>query len=173
MLSILARLFLTGTAVAPVLSVYAVMAFFEGEIYSAITISVVVVLSFFACIGMLHYVKKKLEKLSFSTKTVESADKDSIGIMLLYVLPLLNLSFSELSWQTLIPAIVIFLALVVTGSSYHFNPLLNIMCWRFYKVSTEEGVTYILITKREFHSAPKTITVVQLTRYTVIDIGEH
>ena len=172
MLSVIARLFLTGTAVSPVLLVYAVMAFFEDEIFSAITISLVVVLSFFICIGMMHYVKKKFERLSFSSKSVESADKDSIGIMLLYVLPLLNSSFSSLSWLTLIPAFMIFIALVVTGSSYHFNPLLNIMCWRFYKVGTEEGVTYILITKRKFHNAPKTITVVQLTRYTVIDIGE-
>ncbi|RWT04598.1 hypothetical protein [Aeromonas caviae] len=55
---------------------------------------------------------------------------------------------------------------------YHFNPLLGLMGWHFYKVSTPEGVTYVLVTKKELRRAQEGLTVVQLTEYIVLDIGD-
>jgi hypothetical protein len=46
------------------------------------------------------------------------------------------------------------------------------MGWHFYKVGTPEGVTYVLITRKQLRSATGTIEVGQLTEYIVIDVGE-
>jgi hypothetical protein len=124
------------------------------------------------CLGMLSYSKKHLERIPFSTITAEAADRENIGFLLLYLLPLFTSSFSALNWQVWIPAIAIFAAVVGTGYSYHFNPLLGLMGWHFYKVGTKEGVTYVLITKKHLRNATTTIEVGQLTEYIVLDLGE-
>ena len=51
-------------------------------------------------------------------------------------------------------------------------PLLGLMGWHFYKVGTKEGVTYVLITKRQLRSASEVISVGQLTEYIVIELGD-
>src|SRR5690606_25378988 len=123
------------------------------------------------CILMLTYAKKHLERLKFSATTVEAADRENTGFLLLYLLPLFTAQFAALNWQLWVPAIAIFAAVVATGYSYHFNPLLGLMGWHFYKVGTKEGVTYVLITKRQLRSATETIEVGQLTEYIVLDVG--
>jgi len=128
------------------------------------------VLLFILCILLLKYCAKHLEKVDFSMTTAEVADRENIGFLLLYLLPLFTSSFSSLNWNIWIPAIVVFGAVVATGYSYHFNPLLGILGWHFYKVGTAEGVTYVLITKKQLRRAATNICVGQLTEYIVIDL---
>ena len=86
--------------------------------------------------------------------------------MVLYLMPLIRF---ELDWRILAPAIVLFLSLVVTGTSYHFNPLLNCLGWHFYKVDTKENVKYLLITKKRLRNVNSPITVVELAKYTLME----
>ena len=65
-------------------------------------------------------------------------------MLVVYLLPLLRTSFSDLEPMILIAAVAVFLALALTGYNYHFNPLLRFLGWNFYKVGTPEGVTYVL-----------------------------
>ena len=116
------------------------------------------------------YVKRHLEELKFSFSSVEVADRESLGLLVVYLVPLLRTSFSDLEYLVLVPAVAIFLALALTGHNYHFNPLLRMFQWNFYKVGTSEGVTYILITRRTLRNAVGRITVGQLTGYTLIDL---
>ena len=69
-----------------------------------------------------------------------------------------------------VPAIAIFLALAFTGYTFHFNPLLNLLGWRFYKVGTPGGVTYALITRKDIRNVTDTIVAGHLTPYTLIDL---
>ena len=171
MLNWLAKLLLTSTAIAPVLLSYAWVAFQEKEALQAaflmISCSILILLS----ILMLRYSKQHLERTKFSATTVEAADRENIGFLLLYLLPLFTAQFTALNWQVWIPAIVIFAAVAATGYSYHFNPLLGLMGWHFYKVGTKEGVTYVLITKRQLRNVTEAIEVGQLTEYIVLDVG--
>jgi hypothetical protein len=109
--------------------------------------------------------------MNFATTTVEAADRENIAFLLLYLLPLFTTDFATLNWDVWIPAVLIFGAVVATGYSYHFNPLLGLMGWHFYKVGTREGVTYVLITKKQLRDAPGALEVGQLTEYIVMDVG--
>ncbi len=169
MLSWLAKLMLTGTSIAPVGFSYAWVAYQSGnEILALLTIagSLFLVL---LCIWLLRYAKKNLESSSFRITTVEAADRENMTFLLLYLLPLFTANFASLNWQVWVPTLVIFAVIVSTGYSYHFNPLLGLMNWHFYKVSTPEGVTYVLITKKELRRAQDKLNVVQLTEYIVLD----
>ena len=169
-MNVTASLILTGTSVSPVLLVYALVAAFEGECFPAIVLALIGLGLLGLGIFLLRYVRKRLEKLDLSFSTVEVVDRESVGLLVLYLLPLLRTSFSDLDVLILIPAVAIFLALALTGYNYHFNPLLNLLGWHFYKVGTPEGVTYVLIARKNLRSAVGTVTVGQLTAYTVIDL---
>ena len=169
-MNVLGNLVLTGTSISPVLFVYAIVAAFEKEYLPAGIIASVGALLVALGVILLVYVKGQLERIELSFCTVEVVDRESVGLLVLYLLPLLRTSFSDLEFLVLIPAVAIFLALGLTGYSYHFNPMLNLFKWHFYKVSTPEGVTYLLITKKHLRSAVDTIRVGQLTAYTVIDL---
>jgi len=171
MLNRLAKLLLTSTAIAPVLLSYAWVAYRACAYHQALVLFVTCAVLVGICLGMLQYCKKHLERVPFSMTTAEAADRENIGFLLLYLLPLFTSSYSALNWQVWIPAIAIFAAVVGTGYSYHFNPLLGLMGWHFYKVGTKEGVTYVLITKKHLRNANATIEVGQLTEYIVLDLG--
>ncbi|HAU1759017.1 TPA: hypothetical protein JBJ80_13370 [Legionella pneumophila] len=172
MLSVIARLTLTSTAMAPVLLTYAWVAFKSDRlgIFAALIASCILLT--WLCIQLFAYTKKNLERSKFNIISVEVADVENLSFLLLYLLPLFTSSFETLNWDFLIPAIITFGAVVATGYSYHFNPLLGLMGWHFYKVGTTEGVTYILVTKKQIRNVSDTVEIGQLTEYIVVDIGE-
>jgi len=90
--------------------------------------------------------------------------------MFLYLLPLLRSSFEDINWYVFGLTIFIFCILVATSYTYHVNPLLGMMRWHFYKVGTEEGVTYVIITKKQLRNFRKKIIAGQLTEYVIIDL---
>lgn len=169
-LSFIVSTLLTFAAIAPVMFVYSLLAIFEGKYPASFILAVVGILMVFTAWFVLRYAQKHLEKTRFRISRVEVADKENLGILFLYLVPLLRTSFSDLDLLVLIPAVAILLAFSVTGYGYHFNPLLNMLNWHFYKASTEEGVSYILITRKHLYNVADSITVGQLTKYTVIDM---
>lgn len=169
-MSLFASMVLTGTSIAPVLLVYAVVGFFEGQCLPSAALALVGLFLVGLGLGLLAFVTKHLEGLKFSFSRVEVADRESLGLLVVYLVPLLRTSFSDLEYLVLVPAIGIFLALALTGHNYHFNPLLRMFRWNFYKVGTSEGVTYVLITRKTLRNAVGSFTVGQLTGYTLIDL---
>ncbi|PID60454.1 MAG: hypothetical protein CSB44_10215 [Gammaproteobacteria bacterium] len=169
MLNIFAKLMFTGTALAPVALVYA-WVLFSDERYSiafcllAAALCLVVIMS-----GLLRYCERRLEQIEFKITSVEVADREYMAFILLYLSPLFAAEFGNLNWNVVIPTIIVFSLTISTGYGYHFNPLLGLLRWHFYKVGTDEGVSYVLITKKELRSAKQCFIVVQLTEYIVIE----
>lgn len=172
MLSAIARLMLTSTAIAPVLVTYAWVAFKSDKLVVSAVLVISCIFLTWLCVRLLSYAQKNLERSKFNITSVEAADRENMGFLLLYLLPLFTSSFEALNWDFWIPAIITFGAVVATGYSYHFNPLLGLMGWHFYKVGTAEGVTYILVTKKQIRNASETVEIGQLTEYIVMDVGE-
>jgi hypothetical protein len=171
MLNGLAKLLLTSTAIAPVLLTYAWLAYLANEKFFVAAILGACAALILICLGLLHYAKTHLERVNFTTVSIEAADRENMGFLLLYLSPLFTSTFTSINWQVWVPTILIFAGVVATGYSYHFNPLLGLMGWHFYKVGTPEGVTYVLITKKQLRSVAGTIEVGQLTEYIVMDVG--
>ena len=171
MLSKIAKLGLTITAIAPVLLAYSGVAFLKGDkVVSALLLGGFLSL-FCLCLCLFCYVKNHLEPMEFRASSVEIADGENIAFLMLYLLPLFTGRIVTLDWQTLLPPLIVFGMAVMAGYSYHFNPLLGFLGWHFYKAGTEEGVTYIIISKKQFCNINQTIEAGQLTEYIVVDLG--
>ena len=173
MLSTLAKLMLTGTALAPVSLVYAWVLYSDGNWKTALALVGGAILLVLVMIALLKYCKKNLERSQFKVTSIEAADREYITFILLYLSPLFTSEFGDLNWNILVPTMIIFILVISTGYGYHFNPLLGLLGWHFYKVNTEEGVSYVLITKKELRSAKQCLTVGQLTEYIVIDLPKE
>lgn len=170
MLNSVAKVVLTATAIAPVGFTYAYAAWAADRVGLALGLTFASLVLAAVCRFLLNYSCKHLERMNFTTTTVEAADRENMALLLLYLLPLFTADFENLNWHLWVPTLLIFALVVGTGYSYHFNPLLGLLGWHFYKVSTPEGVTYVLITKKRLHDARDKLVVGQLTEYIVLDL---
>ncbi len=165
--------FLTGTSVAPVIFVYSTMALLAGSKIEAIILVLAGMFLATMASWLLHRARTRMETFSLTINSLESADRENMGVLILYLAPLLETSFDMLDWTILVPMGALFFALTLTGNSYQFNPLLNVFGWHFYKVGTPEGVTYIFITKRFIPNLHSPFIVTQMTNYTVVETLER
>lgn len=170
-LNCLARLLLTSTALAPVGLTYAWVAYVQGSLQAGLIILTVSLLLVLVCVGVLWRATKSLPVSDFKASSIEAADHENTAFLLLYVMPLFTSKFNTLDWQFWVPTIVIFAVITATGYNYHFNPMLGLMGWHFYKVQSSEGVTFVLITKKHLRTAANCIKVGQLTEYILLDVG--
>lgn len=169
LLNPLARLLLTATALAPVGLTYAWVAFIQEQQSAAISLSIISCSLVALCVWMLRSCETNLSSTEFKPSTVEAADHENTAFLLLYVLPLFTSKFNTLDWQFWIPTVLIFAVITATGYNYHFNPLLGLLGWHFYKVQSNEGVTYVLITRKHLRTAATSLNVGQLTEYILLD----
>lgn len=166
----IARILLTSTALAPVGLTYAWVAWVQGEGKTGLIILTTSTLMVVICVAVLGVAKKRLPASTFKASTVEAADHENTAFLLLYVMPLFTERFNTLEWQFWVPTLFIFAVITATGYNYHFNPMLGLLGWHFYKVESAEGVTFILITKKQLRTAADTIKVGQLTEYMLLDL---
>jgi len=170
MFSVFAKLLLVLTAIAPVAFVYSWVMVTEEKYWEASGLAVVAMVLVAICIDLLKKAATHLERMEFRPTTVEAADRENIAFLLLYVSPLFAAPFGTINLSVIVPTIIVFGILTATGYSYHFNPLLGIMGWHFYKVTSEHGVTFVLITKKHLRRAGEATSVGQLTDYILIDL---
>ncbi len=171
MISKLAALALTITALVPVGVAYSLVAALGHDFrLAAVLLGVCIVLSI-ACWAIWCHALNKMEMMTTQITAAEIADHENVAFLVLYLLPLLT-DYSEglPSWRVWIPVATVVVLAIMTSYSYHFNPLLGVMGWHFYKVTTPEGITYVMISKRHLQSVREKLTVGQLTEYILVDL---
>ncbi len=110
-----------------------------------------------------------LERLPVKIKAVKTVDKEIVGFLLVYLLPLINQSQNTISVPVLVFVAVIFFFIVYNSHAYHFNPLLGVFGYHFYEVTIEGDITYVLITRQNITDCKNVSQVVQLTEYMILD----
>jgi hypothetical protein len=125
----------------------------------------------YICYGILKYASKELEILNFEITSVKTADIELVGYVIAYLLPFVTPA--ELNYSVL--AFILFLLLLIIWgtNSYHFNPLLSLIGFNFYEVTTKGAITFLLITKKDIRTTKDIHKVVQITNYIVLDPGEE
>ena len=118
----------------------------------------------------LFVVFSRLQKYTIKLTSAETADQENIAFLLLYVSPLFTGDIDTLNFSIAIPVVILFLIVVMSGNNYHFNPLLNMMGWHFYKVDTPDSVSRVLISRRSIRNVVNDVKVVQLTDYVIMEV---
>jgi hypothetical protein len=121
------------------------------------------------CFLLIWLSGRNLEKLPVKIKAVKTVDKEIVGFLLVYLLPLINQENNSISLSVLVFITVIFFFIVQNSHAYHFNPLLGFFGYHFYEVTVEGDITYVLITKQNIADCKSISHVVQLTEYMILE----
>ena len=146
MLSNLGRLFLTATALSPILLVYGAAIFFEKRTW-AIVLAVVAGLLVAVCDLLLRHMRRHGTAERIDVEAIKAKTPDN-SFWSLYLLPILL--GNKVTANTLAIAVFVgIMALVFFRSDiYHVNPLMAMPGYHFYEVTTTSKVTYLLVTTR-------------------------
>jgi cobalamin synthase len=158
---------------APVGITYAWVAWIQDARVTAFYILIGSLSLFVGCLLVLLSAQKSLPASTFKAKSIEASDHENTAFLLLYVMPLFTSQFNTLDWEFWVPTVIIFAVITATGYNYHFNPMLGLLGWHFYKVESQEGVTFVLITKKQIRTASTELKVGQLTEYMLLDLEER
>lgn len=173
MLKQVPKVFLVATSLAPVFLTLAFIDWRQGQPAHCLGWLVLTLLIALSTRGLLYLAGKQLPLHNISIVSASSADREVIGFLIAYILPLALASgttFEVDAWA--IGYLVVLFGVVVWGThSYDFNPLLGLLGYHFYEISNEDGITYVLITKRTLVSVRQVTQVAQLTEYVLLDKG--
>ena len=112
---------------------------------------------------------RNLEKLPVKIKAVKTVDKEIVGFLLVYLLPLMNQTNNTISLSVLVIIAVIIFFVIQKSHAYHYNPLLSFFGYHFYEVTIEGDVTYVLTTRQNTADCKSLSQVVQLTEYMMLE----
>ena len=113
---------------------------------------------------ILNISRKKLQLLRVKIDSISTADKEMISFIFAYLIPLLDISYPVLFFL-----LGLFVFIVLTTHSYHFNPIFGLFGYHYYEVSIEGGTTFILMTKKTLMNTKQIKNIVQLTDYILLE----
>lgn len=165
-----AKLLLVCTALAPILMTLAVIRWVRGDLWPGGALYFGVAVGLFILCGLiLRAAKKMLEQVPVDLREVRTADAQIVGFVIAYLLPLVNANTDQVEWRVLGFVLLLFLFVVWSTHSYHFNPLLALLGYHFYEVTDASNVSYVLITRRSLRNTVTVKKVIQLTEYMLLD----
>lgn len=128
----------------------------DALLYQLIVISLIgITLPFL----ILSWVKGQTESLNFTAKKVESADYYLFVFLGSYASPII-MKIAEIDFGLMLLTVGVIFLVAWVVSNIPSHPVLYLAKYRFYKIESESGMVYTLITRREIRS-PKNITVVK------------
>ncbi|WP_274363752.1 hypothetical protein [Paenibacillus thermotolerans] len=170
----LAKAALVCTSFSPVLLTYAFVLWLRKAPTARIAALILIVAALIAlCLLIMRTAKQRLETIAFPIQTVKTADGEVLAFLLAYLFPFTSLSTDVINETMLLFALVIILLVIWGTQSFHVNPILTLLGYHFYEVSTEGGITYLLISKRTLRNVKSINTIVHLTDYMVLDAEEE
>ncbi|WP_051506792.1 hypothetical protein [Saccharibacillus sacchari] len=162
------------TSFSPILLTYAFVVWVRGGSLTLISlITLLIVILLIGCIQIIKIAKEKLEVINFPINSIKVTDGEVVGFLVAYLLPFLSLGTDKVNGQILLFIMFIFFIVIWGTNAYHFNPLLSLLGYHFYEVSTAENITYLLITKKSLKNTKAIKSVIQLTDYIVLDTEEE
>ena len=166
----LAKFGLISSALAPVFVMYSIVFLMvERRILATAFFSLGLFLVI-ACIGILRAARAQLPFKRYRVATVEPVDNEVFALLLVYAMPLITKDIVAYNWTAWALVTVFFLVVTVASYGYHFNPLLTLVGFHFYKVNENAGIPHVLITKQRLRQTGERLVVVKLFDYVLLEI---
>lgn len=175
MLNSFAKFLLVATSLSPVLGAVAVNKFARGEPSAAwlpwLAVTLLLVL---LCWALLRYIATNGQKHLFSIKEFERNEKEVLAFLLAYLLPFVSsekLGFTG-DWLTGAYVFGIIFLVVAHAGAFHFNPVMGLFGYHFYSVKNKDGVSYLLISKKELRRPNVDVRVVEVAHGIYLQTGD-
>ena len=178
MLNIIAKSLLVSSSLSPVLGAVAVSQFDLCESWRSWTWWLVVALALILpvlCWILLMYAKKNAQKHTFYINDFERKDQEMLAFLFIYLLPFIrseNPTFAS-EWPTSLYVLAIIIVAIAYSDALHFNPIMRLVFrYRFYAARNREGISNLLISKRELRRHGEEVQTVRLAWNVYLCIGD-
>lgn len=160
------------SSISPIGLIFAITWFFQKN---TILVPIVCILLFMIIdilfLAFFHYANKALASIDINVVEVASADLWIGGYIVSYLVPLGSVIIDD--WNIIVCGIVgcmISFAIACINDTTP-NPLLFFMRYHFYKIKTENGLEYSLISKRKIRNKESVKVVRRWFEYLLIEKG--
>jgi hypothetical protein len=68
--------------------------------------------------------------------------------------------------------LVLFTFVAFTTHIYHFNPIFGLFGYHFFEVTTKNGISYVLMSKRQIRNLNQVTEVILVSDYILIDVQQ-
>jgi hypothetical protein len=169
-----AKMLLVATSLAPALLAFALVAWERDKMQYAVGFLVAAVLLLVLCYLLKFYSEKHGAHRTLDVTEVKSTDKEALAFIVAYLFPILMDKVPDITeprYQMLAVYIYCVVGLVIYHSnSFHFNPVLALFGYHFYEVTADEGMKYLLITRRIVRSQNPSLNVTKLSDYVYLEL---
>jgi len=171
MLNHFTNLLLVLTAFAPVLFTYSFVLYRQGAQGTAVMVPfIAAVLLTLLCWFVVELARKHLPDYQpFAAVAIKPVDGELLTFLIAYLFPLVNATRLNVDWWVVCFVILLLVAVVWATHAFHFNPMLAILRYHFYEVTSREGITYIILSRRDLRATAQVTTVKQLGPYVLMD----
>lgn len=173
MLSWFAKWCFTFTAISPAFGSAAITAIFVHDNWPwGITWAVIGFVTVAIAVLLIRFVRKYVQTSSMHVTDVKPADQRVLEFLIAYLLPIFSsASLSGMAGSIILTtySLLIISLIVANGNMFQFNPVLSMMGYHFYIVTSNKGIDYLLISKRAFHKGDRYIFYKQLSEYVFLD----
>ena len=178
MLNFVAKGLLVATSLSPVLGVVAVSQFELGESWRSWAWWLVVVIALLLpglCWILLMHAKQNAQRHLFYIRDFERKDQEMLVFLFIYLLPFIrsaNPTFAS-EWLTSVYVLAIIIVAIAYADAFHFNPVMRLLFgYRFYSARNREGVSNLLISKRDLRRPGEEVQTVRLAWNVYLYIGD-
>lgn len=140
---------------SPIIIVFAVVWYLKNhDLKGSLIIGIIGILLTDYVLLFIHICNKHVEPISISIAEVTSNDIWVLGYIISYITPLFSLAIDEISPIAICIVILVFSVVLATSNTVFPNPILRVLGYHFYKVSTVDGAKdYCFICRRkEIHN---------------------
>lgn len=175
MLNIIAKCLLVATSLSPVLGAVAVSEFERGAPWTSwIWWLAAGSLLAFLCWLLLRCAAKKAQTSLLYIQEFERKDQEMLAFLFIYLLPFIrsaNPTFAS-EWLTGAYVLGIIILAIAHAGAFHFNPVMRLLFgYRFYAVRNREGVSNLLISRRDLRRLGEEVQTVRLAWNAYLHVG--
>ena len=152
MLNLSAKALLASTSLAPVLIAVALISIENGDPWKCwIWWILVAIILIIICWMLLEYQARNGQKELITIKEFERKDQEMLTFLFIYLLPFLRSVDPVFSPQWLTGGYILFVIILAIADTeaFHFNPVMRLCRFRFYSIKTQDGLSSLLISKKE------------------------
>jgi hypothetical protein len=175
MLNWFANLLLVASSLSPILGAVAVNQYsVEKPISDWLPWLVAALMLVLICAGLLEYAARAAQKQKLKITQIEDKDKEVLAFLLAYLLPLVGGKdiLTDVHWSTVAYAIAIILLVFTHARALHFNPMMGVLGYHFYRVKDGSGVPTLLISRPELRQIGGDVQTVRLASDVYLRIGD-
>jgi hypothetical protein len=145
-LSRFAQISLAGTALAPVLLVWAAGSYDKRPIDAAAA-CIVAVLLVVMCLAILSVARRGLQHEPVGLKKATRLDKEVLAFLVTYALPLIAQGKDPTNMAALAVFVIVVGLVLVQLQVLHVNPLLGMLGYHFYEIECADGDSALVVSR--------------------------